>query len=249
MKRSDNSSSGRCFASLERSSRFVQRVRQPPSIPRGSGDAFGPGSGIPRAPQPSGTHPPPPSLRERLKHNVFPPSNPRSRRDAQLRGLAASPGCQELRVTRTRHKEHGESCSLLVLWSLAVINMGGSGWCPGPWWEPSLGARLSPHQARHKLAASCARRPPAPPAHRPCAGSQRLPWDAPIRSPGSGEGEEEAGGVSWAGRRQSRPAQGAAHSSAEGFRRWGAQRGWRGACGIAWAPRFGRLAAGELRAS
>lgn len=66
------------------------------------------------------------------------------------------------------------------------------------------------------------------------------------------EGEEEAGRVSWAGRRQSQrapAAEGAAHSSAESFCRWGARRGLAAAAASPGRWRCGRPATGELRAS
>lgn len=120
------------------------------SIPRRSGDAFWPGSGPsagvrrPPAPQPSETHPPLPSLNEGLKHNIFPPSNPRSRRDAQLCGLGSFTAVSGAVSDPAEAQEHEEARSLLVLWSLAVINSGSGGWCPGPWQEPSPGGSAQP---------------------------------------------------------------------------------------------------------
>lgn len=97
-------------------------------------------------------------------------------------------------------QKHEKACSLLVLWSLIVINMGNSGWHLGPRWQPSPRAQLSPRQARSKLAASRPHCLPAPSECRPRAGCQRFPRDAPARQPQlEAEGEEEAGEVSWGG--------------------------------------------------
>lgn len=48
-----------------------------------------------------------------------------------------------------------EACSLLVLWSLTVINMGSSGWHPWPCWDPSPRAQLSSPKVAPRCPCAC----------------------------------------------------------------------------------------------